>query len=118
MIDFLSTRDTTDPETAACARLLTCIISRTIEDACMPPSNHEKKVRRNLDPDVREALHWMFGETTEIFELYASLIGGNAEAIRKALLQPAEGMAPQTWFTESQRRTLRVRLAWEGLLSD
>lgn len=84
----------------------------------MAPSNHEKKVQRNLDPDAREALHWLFGENTDIFDLYASLIGGNSETIRKALLQPAEGLAPQAWFTDMQRRTLRVRLAWEGLARD
>lgn len=112
MIDFLTTRENTDPDSVPCARLLTTVITTAIEDASRAPSRAEKKMCLNIDPEAREAVEWLFGDS-EIFELYASLIGTSAESIRRALRENHTGPAGSS-FGEMQRRALHVRLTWAG----
>ena len=49
MLGFVSTRQTTDAQTAACARLLAAVIAQAIKDACKPMTADEKRKERNLD---------------------------------------------------------------------
>lgn len=107
MIDFLATRTTTDPQTAACARLLTTVITHAIKDACTPLNKEEKLKCKNIDTNARKSIDFLFGKES-IFPLYASLIGTSAESIRRALLELEGG-----GISDMDRRVLSVRRRWE-----
>ena len=111
MIDFVSTRQTTDAQTAACARLLAAVIALAIKDACKPMTAYEKRNERNLDSEARQAIRFLFGADS-VFPLYASLIGSSAKAIRFALLNKADDMVPaaSSGFTDVDRQILEGRM--------
>lgn len=111
MIDFISTRTSTDPQTAACARLLTAVITQAIQDACTPMTTEERKQKKNLNTNARRAIRFLFGADS-VFPLYAELIGVSHEAIRFALLNKAAEpqIAKKPLFTDADRRAIRVRL--------
>ena len=113
MMDFLSTRINTDSESARCARLLAAVIAAAIEDAGNAPTNEELKNQRNICKKACAAIHWLFDEQS-VFPLYASLIGVDAESIRRALLEV--NVAPDSvsgkLFKPTQRRALRLRYRW------
>jgi len=115
MIDFVSTRQTTDAQTAACARLLAAVIAQAIKDACKPMTADEKRKEKNLDSEARQAIQFLFG-TDSVFPLYASLIGSSAESIRFALLNKAEDMVQvaSRSFSDMDRRVLKGRMRWRG----
>ena len=115
MIDFVSTRQTTDAQTAACARLLAAVIAQAIKDACKPMTADEKRKKKNLDSEARQAIQFLFG-TDSVFPLYASLIGSSAESIRFALLNKAEDMVQvaSRSFSDMDRRVLKGRMRWRG----
>lgn len=98
MIDFISTHPAATPQTVACARLLAAVIAQAIEDA----SSKQATVGDNA-----AAINWLFDKSST-FSKYASLIGADAESIRKALLAPAGDNEPKnSRFDESKRRYLR-----------
>ena len=103
MIDFVSTRGV-DHETAACARLLSAVISQAIKDACIPLSESEKKRFRNEHEDAAPAIRFLFEEDS-IFDLYATLIGSSAKDIRAALMQKTDH-----GLKEAERRILHARV--------
>ena len=111
MIDFVSTRQTTDAQTAACARLLAAVIALAIKDACKPMTAYEKRNERNLDSEARQAIRFLFGADS-VFPLYASLIGSSAKAIRFALLNKADDMVPaaSSGFSDVDRQILEWRM--------
>ena len=111
MIDFVSTRQTTDAQTAACARLLAAVIALAIKDACKPMTAYEKRKERNLDSEARQAIRFLFGADS-VFPLYASLIGSSAEAIRFALMNKADDMVPaaSSRFSDVDRQILEWRM--------
>jgi len=113
MIDFVATRNTTDTQTAACARLLTAVIAQAIKDACKPMNAKEKAAERNLDDEAREAIRFLFGAES-VFPLYASLIGSSAESVRFALLNRPDdiGAVGGRLFTDMDRRVLSGRMRW------
>lgn len=116
MIDLTSTREETDPQTRACARLLTAVIAQAIRDACTPMTSTEKREHRNLDANATEAIRWLFNPDSA-FTLYAQLIGSSADSIRAALLEKADSLAPVTHaFTDMDRRILQGRLRWQEAL--
>lgn len=113
MIDFVSTRPTTSEEDGRCARLLTAVIVAAIEDASEHPAPSEVKNQRNSCTSACAAIHWLFDEKS-VFPLYASLIGLEAESIRKALLSvnTTPDSSADKLFRPSQRRALRLRYRW------
>jgi hypothetical protein len=112
MIDFVSTRQTTDPQTAACARLLAAVIAQAIKDACAPMSGEEKKQERNLNTDARQAIKFLFGADS-VFPLYAVLIGSSADDIRAALLRRANAAGDaDRGISDMQRRIVAGRMRW------
>jgi hypothetical protein len=113
MIDLVATRNTTDTQTAACARLLTAVITQAVRDACKPMNAKEKAAQRNLDGDARTAISFLFG-TDSVFPLYANLIGSSAESIRFALLNKPQDVSPlgSRLFTDMDRRVLGGRMRW------
>lgn len=113
MIDFVSTRQGAEPQTVACAQLLTKVIWQAIIDASVATTHAERKARANLLRDQREAVAFLFKPGT-VFALYASAIGSNAAAIRAAVLADEPANAPTVYLglTGQQRRTLRERLHW------
>lgn len=99
MIDFISSDLSADPQTVACARLLAAVIARAIEDA----SDKQADIDDNLS-----AIDWLFDESST-FEDYAKLIGADARAIRRALLDPPSDIEPQkSRFSSGKRRHLRI----------
>ena len=106
MINFISTNENIDPQTAACARLLAAVIAQAVEDASS---------KQSTNADSQAAIAWLFNEGTA-FEEYASLIGANAQAMREAMLAPHQdtGIDPKyARFDEVKRRTLRINyLTW------
>jgi hypothetical protein len=116
MIDFVSTRETTDPQTAACARLLATVIAHAISDASTPPNREEKKQGRNLNSDAIAAIDFLFGNGS-VFPLYADLIGASAESIRHALInvRQAPGLNTRVTYKEEDQRILLIRLRWHRI---
>ena len=115
MIDFVSTRETTDTQSAACARLLAAVIARAIEDAKTPFSEKEKLEKKNISHHASAAIKFLFKEPS-VFPLYASLIGTSAEAIRTALLEPSTEMSKQSrQYGEMDRRIVARRLRWSRM---
>lgn len=109
MIDFLSTRASTDAQTRACARLLVAVIAMAIKDACSPMNKKEKRLSQNLKDEARGAISFLFGARS-VFPLYASMIGSSAEAIRSVLID-GESLAPGG-ISCMDRRVLRARWRW------
>jgi hypothetical protein len=101
MINFTSTQEGVDPQTAACARLLAAVIAQAIDDASSKGSTNG---------DANAAIAWLFNEGTS-FEAYATMIGANAQAMREAMLAPHQetGIDPKhNRFDESKRRVFRI----------
>ena len=112
MLDLLSTRQTTDQQTAACARLLAAVISQAVADACKRPLSSEKRARRNIDGEASEAIHFLFGDGPE-FAVYAKLIGLSAPSIRCALTSDVKlKQGKNVTFSDSDRRRLNLRKRW------
>lgn len=113
MIDFYSTRDDVDPQTAACANLLLAVITQAIKDASAEMSKKEKQLQRNINSEARQALQFLFGRKS-VFPLYAELIGTSAEAIRAALLDKPKALPPakKPPYTEAERRIFHGRYRW------
>lgn len=113
MIDFVSTREGTDQQTAACAKLLAAVIAHAINDACTPIGYREKTDSKNLDVNARDAINSLFSNDS-VFPLYASLIGSSAEAIRVALLDKPDTaiIVTSKQFSDMDRRILRIRKSW------
>lgn len=70
MFDLVSTRANTDPQTAACARLLAAVIATAVQDAL-----HGDKT----------AARFLFG-SDPAFPAYAKLIGTSAPVLRERLV--------------------------------
>lgn len=115
-MDFYSTRPDVDPQAAACANLLTAVITQAIKDASAEMSKNEKRLQRNLNSNARQALRFLFGSKS-VFPLYAELIGISADAIRAALLKKSEGLptAKKPLYTESERRIFHARVRWSAI---
>jgi len=113
VIDFVSTREGTEPQTAACAQLLSAVIAQAIRDACIKPTEKEQKAKRNIDTEASDAIRFLFGKNS-VFQAYAQLIGADAEQIRNALLNRAEDTisATKKQFGDQERRILRARVEW------
>lgn len=115
MIDFVSTRETTDPQSAACARLLAAVIAHAINDAASKITSNEKKDDKYIDSKARSSIDFLFGNDS-VFPLYASLIGSNAASIRAALLKPTDCAIRVSGLTEIQSRAIRQRVRrWEEI---
>ena len=111
MIDFVATRGGCDPESAACARLLTAVITTAIRDAVAPAPKKEGYERRDVLFKAREAIEWLFDDQS-VFPLYAQLIGSDAPSIRRALMtSPSGEMEPiRPMFSAIDRNTFSYRL--------
>jgi len=118
VIDFVATRQGTDPKAAACARLLTAVIAMSIRDACRPPNKAEKRGNPrviDIDQEALSALRFLFARRSP-FSLYCSLIGAGAEDIRRALIDPDKTRGNE--LKDKDFRILRARLTWSGLRED
>ena len=113
MIDFVSTREGVDTQTAACARLLSSVIVQAITDASSPLSDSEKKEKKNINGHAISSIRFLFGQDS-VFPLYADLIGSSAESIRSALLNVRHGASSNARFAfnEGNQRIMLTRLRW------
>lgn len=111
MIDLISTREGCDQESMACARLLTAVITTAIRDAVCAAPKKDGWERTDVLFKAREAIDWLFDDAS-VFPLYASLVGSDAESIRRALLTDMSGeMEPiRPLFCDSDRKILKQRL--------
>lgn len=111
MIDFMSTRDSTEVQARRCAQLLTAVIGHAIKDAAMIPLQSERKHKQNRRLP-HAAIKFLF-EPEGVFEVYAQLIGMTAEEIRAALLSKRPLNPKQkNIFSEEERRIIQVRYIW------
>lgn len=113
MIDFVSTRDKIDVETVRCARLLAAIIAQAIRDAARKPTKDEKKFRRS-HKHAYLSMTFLF-EPHGAFDVYAGLIGLDAESVRVALLSRrrlSSSSHVKHLFNEQDRRIIQMRHAW------
>lgn len=113
MIDFVSTRDKIDVDTVRCARLLAAIIAQAIRDAAIKPTKDEKKFRRN-HKHAYLSMTFLF-EPHGAFDVYAGLIGVDAESIRSALLSRrrlSNSSHVKHLFNDQDRRIIQMRHAW------
>lgn len=117
MFDLVSTRTGTDPQSAACARLLASIIADAVRQASKKPSRTEIERKQNIDAAVGDhpaiSVWFLFDEDSP-FSQYAHLIGLDAQAMRDALLSDrplnettTKGARP--YFTAAQRRVIKIR---------
>lgn len=116
MMDLVSTRVTTDPHTAGCARLLAAVIAQAVRDAGAKMEPRER-TQDHVCAAARRALHWLF-ERDGVFDLYAQLIGADGHAIRHHLLHGTSHRhenATGHGLTVDQRRALQVRARRMGL---
>jgi hypothetical protein len=115
VIDFLSTREQTTEDDAACARLLAAVIAHAIRDCVKPPNAAERRGTASqitMDPDAFSALRFLFGKHSA-FPLYAWLIGADAPAIRRALLDGDIKRGSE--LKAADFRLLRQRLWYSGI---
>lgn len=122
MLDFVSTRATTDEQTAKCAKLLAAVIAQAIRDACAHITAETSAEQRRRDANAREAILFLFGPDS-VFPLYAALIGSSAYAIRAALMALAaaddESVPMCDWgLSDDARGALHTRLRGQGVLQD
>ena len=112
MIDFVSTRETTDPETAACARLISAIIAQALKDLALRPSREEYDQCRNLESAAIHSLRFFY-DSDSVFPLYAKLIGMDAEAFRAGIANTQQDRFRKTpLFTDQEFSICRRRLEW------
>lgn len=115
MIDFVSTRESTTADDAACCRLFAAIIALAIRDCVKPPNAAErsgKATRITMDADALSAMTFLFGKGSP-FAGYAALIEMSANDIRRALLN-SEGRRGAE-LQDKDFRLLRQRLRWSGI---
>lgn len=120
MIDFVSTSAGVEPQARGSARLLAAVIAKAIVDAAEPFSKNEKKRRRNLNSEARQAIHFLFARNT-VFPLYASLIGSSAKAIRVAVMNPHSTITYKNSglsFDAGSTRQIRQRLRLNDIVLD
>lgn len=114
MLDLVSTRGV-DPHTRGCAQLLAAVIADAIKSACHPPSEREKKLKRNFnttEADADASIRFLF-DPDSIFPTYAGFIGLDADALRAALLGRREaGPNSEELFSAEDRRVISHRLRW------
>lgn len=112
MIDFVSTRETTDAETAAGARLIGAVIAQALKDLAQRPSREEYDQRRNLNRDAIHSLRFFY-DSDSVFPIYAKLIGMDAQAFRNALAtQQQDQFRKVPLFTDQEYSFCRRRVEW------
>jgi hypothetical protein len=110
MIDFLSTRLTTDSQAASCARFIAAIIGYGIRDLCIPLSRDEIRRQRNNLEDAVASLEFVWGRDRWVFDGFAKIVGTTGDHIRDALLRlPTDEFAKKPMFTDLDRRTISAR---------
>ncbi|MDE2202697.1 MAG: hypothetical protein KGJ38_08215 [Burkholderiaceae bacterium] len=102
MIDFTTTRNGVDPQTAACARLLTAVLVAAVRDASEPLTPEECQERRNLLRRPTEALRFLFGPGPA-FTVYARAVGSSEAPLRRALCENNPVVAQRRAFWEKQQ---------------
>lgn len=105
MIDFFSTRDSTQPEDRHAARMLAALIAAQLRAAAKFPHFQEIDHKRNYDHDALAAIEYLFARGSA-FEDHIELLGSNAAVFRLALLEERE---PTQEFTARQREAIRLR---------
>lgn len=110
MIDFVSTREDTDVESAKCARLVASIIALAVNDAGRPLSKNEIEKGRNSF-ECESAIRFLFSSDS-IFNEYAQLIGIDESEFRKRLVTDdgKECMEEKGGFSDRNRKNIRSRI--------
>lgn len=115
MIDFVSTRSGTSPDTASCCRLIAAVIALAIKDAGEALVGTETR-RNQIASDAHDAIVFLFGPAS-LFDQYAKMIGSSAESIRRALLGDGGDFVPRglnCLSRESRQRIARRRSQYLG----
>lgn len=115
MLDFISTRTNTDPESAGCAKLLAAIVADSIRGAGLKPYPMEFKTSKNIDinsegHDPRLSVWFLFDDKSNCRK-FCNLIGFNLDQIRDALLS-TKNIIFTTSFNETHRQYVQLRYEW------
>ena len=108
MLDLVSTRPNTDEQTRRCARLLASVIWHAIRDLADGMDPEERRTGMRRGSEAWEAARFLFDDASP-FRVYAMLIGGDAQAIRSAILEVHGDMYPGG-LTAMDRRVIRHRV--------
>ena len=110
MIDFVSTRNGTDPEIRRLAQMIASGIAIRLRDLMRSTTQEERRLQRNTNTDARGALQYFF-EPGSAFEEHIELVGGSAAAFRRNLL--ADHPLPEGGgFTQANRAVVQLRYSW------
>lgn len=114
MLNLMRTHDAVDPQIQGCAKLLAAIIADAIHCAGSKPRPDEVEFEMSMNWESCDAARsiWFLFDHKSPFDLYAKLIGLEAEAIREALLDPSKNYLPKGEFSASQARIIRIRYQW------
>lgn len=110
MIDFVSTRDTTDTDTRNAARFLAAVVAWHVKDAATKPTKQEVAACRNHNSTALRAIKYLFSDASDFSDHIESL-GGSVHAMRDALLSDRK-LKDGAEFTEIQRRIIQARYRW------
>ena len=109
-VDYISTDPSVEPQTRACARLLTAVVASAVQDMAIKPSSDEQRLCRNIDLTARHALSWVF-EPSPVFVGYCQMIGADSTAMAEALLSDCK-LGHGAAFTDLDRRIVQARHRW------
>lgn len=110
MIDFVSTRDSTDPETKRAAHFLAAVVVLHVRDAATKPTKREAETCRNENYTAFRAIEYLFSHQSD-FPDHMEALGGNALTMREALLSDRK-LQDGAGFNELQRRVIQARYRW------
>jgi hypothetical protein len=110
MIDFNSTKQSTNREIVPYLRLLAAIVSQAVQDAAMVSiKSADKKNIREVENNALSALRFLFGQHDD-FSTMAGIIGFDAEDMRRALVNGKNSPFGVSSYTDRMRSTIRQRL--------
>ena len=115
MIDFLSTSPSMEPRAQRSAHLLAAVLSQAFQDLCIQPSDTEKTKQRNLNPHVIASFRFFY-EDTDVFKVYAHMIGIDPKSLTDAIFKLTHEKAPllgtKQKILDKDIRVLRMRMRW------
>lgn len=117
MVDFTSTQQGIDDQSARCARLVAAVIAQALRDLAIPINENEKKHGINLVGNAYESLKFFY-DSSSPFKQYAVMVGVEAKPFIDNLesrdYESQEVKHP--YLKDRELRTIRRRLRWYKVL--
>ena len=117
MVDFTSTQQGIDDQSARCARLVAAVIAQALRDLAIPINENERKHGMNLVANAYESLRFFYDENSP-FKQYAAMVGIEAKPfIYNLETRDYDGQKVKHPFLKDRElRTIRRRLRWYKVL--